>query len=44
MGKDLRGKELGEGIYQQPNGTYCDRFVDKFGKRTSWGILILVLQ
>lgn len=35
MGKDLRGKELGERIYQQPNGTYCARFVDKFGKRKS---------
>ncbi len=35
MGKDLRGKELGEGIYQQPNGMYCARFVDKFGKRKS---------
>lgn len=35
MGKDLRGKELGEGIYQQPNGTYCARFVDKFGKGKS---------
>lgn len=35
MGKDLKGKELGEGIYQQPNGTYCARFVDKFGKRKS---------
>lgn len=35
MGKDLRGKELGEGIYQQPNGTYCARLVDKFGKRKS---------
>ena len=33
MGKDLRGKELGEGIYQQPDGTYCARFVDRFGKR-----------
>lgn len=33
MGKDLRGKELGEGIYQQPNGTYCARFIDRFGKR-----------
>ena len=32
MGKDLRGKEPGEGIYQQPNGTYCARFVDKFRK------------
>lgn len=35
MGKDLRGKELGEGIYQQTNGTYCARFVDRFGKRQS---------
>lgn len=35
MGKDLRGKELGEGIYQQANGTYCARFVEKFGKRRS---------
>ena len=35
MDKDLRGKELGEGIYQQPNGTYCARFVDRFGKRKS---------
>ncbi len=32
MGKDLKGRELGEGICQQPNGTYCARFVDKFGK------------
>lgn len=35
MGKDIRGKELGEGIYQQANGTYCARFVDRFGKRKS---------
>ncbi len=35
MGKDLRGKELGEGIVQLPNGTYWARFVDKFGKRRS---------
>lgn len=35
MGKALNGKELGEGIYQQPNGTYCARFVDRFGKRRS---------
>ena len=27
------GKERGEGIYQQTNGTYCARFVDRFGKR-----------
>lgn len=35
MGKDLKGKEIGDGIYQQPNGTYCARFVDKFGRRKS---------
>ena len=33
MGKDLKGKEIGAGIVQQPNGTYFTRFVDKFGKR-----------
>lgn len=33
MGKDLRGKELGEGITQLSNGLYLARFVDKFGKR-----------
>ena len=35
MGKDLKGKEIGDGIYQQPNGTYCARFVDKFSRRKS---------
>ena len=35
MGKDRKGKEIGDGIYQQPNGTYCARFVDKFGRRKS---------
>ena len=35
MGKDLKGKELGTGIYQQANKTYCARFVDRFGKRKS---------
>ena len=35
MGKELKGKEIGDGIYQQPNGTYCARFVDKFGRRKS---------
>ena len=33
MGKDLKGKEIGTGIVQLPNGTYLARFVDKFGKR-----------
>ena len=35
MGKDLKGKELGTGIYQQANKTYCARFIDRFGKRKS---------
>ena len=33
MGKDLKGKEIGTGVVQLPNGTYFGRFVDKFGKR-----------
>ena len=33
MGKDLKGKELGTGLRQKPNGTYSARFVDRFGKR-----------
>lgn len=33
MGKDLKGRELGEGIVQRSNGTYQARFVDKFGNR-----------
>lgn len=33
MGKNLKGKELGEGIVQRSNGTYMARFVDKFGNR-----------
>ena len=35
MGRNLKAKELGEGIYQQANGTYCARFIDRFGKRKS---------
>ncbi len=33
MGKDLKGKELGEGIRQRANGVYSARFTDRFGKR-----------
>ena len=33
MGKDIKGKELGEGITQQKNGLYRARYVDKLGKR-----------
>ena len=33
MGKDLKGKELGEGITQESTGLYSARFVDRFGKR-----------
>lgn len=35
MGKDLNGKELGNGIMQKKNGRYEARFNDRFGKRIS---------
>ena len=35
MGKDLNGKELGEGIIQKKNGIYEARYIDRFGKRKS---------
>ena len=31
MGKNLKGKECGKGIYQRKDGTYHARFDDKFG-------------
>ena len=33
MGKDLKGKELGEGLSQRKNGRYSARFRSKSGKR-----------
>mgnify|MGYP003305444062 CR=1 FL=1 len=33
MGKDLRGKELGEGISQRKDGTYLGRYTNRLGKR-----------
>lgn len=35
MGKDLKGKEIGNGIVQKKNGRYEARFINRFGKRTS---------
>lgn len=35
MGKDLKGKEIGEGIIQKKNGIYEARYIDRFGKRKS---------
>lgn len=35
MGKDLKGKEIGKGFSQRPEGTYEGRYVDRFGKRQS---------
>lgn len=35
MGKDLKGKELGNGIIQKKNGRYEARYVNRFGKRVS---------
>lgn len=36
MGKDLKGKELGDGISQRTDGSYMARFTDRFGKRKSF--------
>ena len=33
MGRDLKGKELGTGISQRPDGNYMARFVDRYKKR-----------
>ena len=33
MGKDLKGKELGEGLCQIKDGRYMARYTDIFGKR-----------
>lgn len=33
MGKDLKGRELGEGIVQRKDGFYTGRFTDRKGKR-----------
>ena len=33
MGKNLKGKECGKGIYQRKDGLYSARFVDKYGNR-----------
>lgn len=33
MGKDLKGKELGDYLSQRSNGSYMARFTDRFGKR-----------
>ena len=33
MGKSLDGKELGSGISQRKDGTYCGRYVNRLGKR-----------
>ena len=33
MGKNLKGKDCGKGIYQRKDGLYHARFVDKTGKR-----------
>lgn len=33
MGKNLKGKDCGKGIYQRKDGLYSARFVDRVGKR-----------
>lgn len=36
MGKDIRGKELGRGLSQRPDGTYMARYVNRYGKRQTF--------
>ena len=33
MGKSIKGKECGKGIFQRKDGWYIARFVDKYGTR-----------
>ena len=33
MGKDLKGRDLGVGIYQHQDGLYSARYTNKLGKR-----------
>ena len=33
MGKDLNGKELGNGIMQRKDTRYVGRFINRFGRR-----------
>lgn len=35
MGKNLKGKEIGQGIIQKADGRYEARYTDRFGKRRS---------
>ncbi len=35
MGKDKKGRELGKGVRQRPNGRYEARYYDRFGNRHS---------
>ena len=32
MGKDLKGRSCGKGIYQRPDKTYHARYYDRMGK------------
>lgn len=36
MGKDLKGKELGDGLSQRKDGRYLARFTNRFGKREEY--------
>lgn len=35
MGKDIKGKEIGEGFSQRKDGRYYARYTDRFGKRVT---------
>ena len=41
MGKNLKGKELGEGLSQRKDGRYQARFTNRFGKREEFKSKIL---
>ena len=40
MGKDLKGKELGQGIVQRKNGRYEARFTNRFGNEYHFQVTI----
>lgn len=33
MGKNLKGKEIGKGVYQRKDGLYCARYIDALARR-----------
>ena len=45
LGKDLNGKELGEGICQRKDGAYIGRFTNRFGvRKTVYGATVAAVK